>query len=176
MTPEAIRQLIASRRDLDAFPSVSVKAEAEGGCGVLGLACTVPVVGRHLLAPCGQMHNRGNGKGGGLAAAGLVAEQMGVDAPTLGTQYLIQIALLDATARDTIIREFIDPVLDVCAGYRIPTLDDYRDVEGLEVRPPDVWRYFARVKPDVVDRFIAEHHLTALDRQAAEDEFLTQWA
>src|SRR2546425_466946 len=183
MSPEAIAQLIASRRSLaptarahvSAFPRRS-KAEAEGGCGVVGLACTVPVVGRHMLAPCGQMHNRGNGKGGGLAAAGLLAEQMGVDEHALRTDYLIQIALLEDSTRGRIVSEFIEPVLDVRAGYRIPTLDDYRTIEGLEVRPPDVWRYFARVKPDVLDRVIVEKHLTALDRQAAEDEFLSQWA
>src|SRR2546428_4101676 len=183
MTPEAVRQLIASRRGVAALPRAHVsafprrsKAEAEGGCGVVGLACTVPVVGRHMLAPCGQMHNRGNGKGGGLAAAGLLAKQMGVDEHALRTDYLIQIALLEDSTRGRIVSEFIEPVLDVRAGYRIPTLDDYRTIEGLEVRPPDVWRYFARVKPDVLDRVIAEKHLTALDRQAAEDEFLSQWA
>src|SRR3989442_422894 len=183
MTPEAVRQLIASRRGFAAFPRSRVsafprlsKAEAEGGCGVVGLACTVPVAGRHILAPCGQMHNRGNGKGGGLAATGLVAEQMGVDEHTLRTDYLIQIALLEDSTRGRIVSEFIEPVLDVRAGYRIPTLDDYRTIEGLQVRPPDVWRYFARVKPDVLDRVIAEKHLTALDRQAAEDEYLSQWA
>src|SRR2546422_751414 len=183
MTPEAVRQLIASRRGVAALPRARVpafprrsKAEAEGGCGVVGLACTVPVVGRHMLAPCGQMHNRGNGKGGGLAAAGLLAEQMGVDEHALRTDYLIQIALLEDSARGRILSEFIEPVLDVRAAYRIPTLDDYRNIEGLEVRPPDVWRYFARVKPDVLDRVIAEKHLTALDRQAAEDEFISQWA
>src|SRR3989441_680447 len=183
MTPEAVRQLIASRRGVAALPRARVpafprraKAEAEGGCGVVGLACTVPVVGRHMLAPCGQMHNRGNGKGGGLAAAGLLAKQMGVDEHALRTDYLIQIALLEDSTRGRIVSEFIEPALDVRAGYRIPTLDDYRTIEGLKVRPPDVWRYFARVKPDVLDRVIAEKHLTALDRQAAEDEFLSQWA
>jgi len=183
MSPDAIAALIASRRNLAAFPRSRApafppltKAEAEGGCGVVGLACTVPVVGRHILAPCGQMHNRGNGKGGGLAAAGLVAAQMGVDEATLRGDYLIQIALLDSSVRDAVIRQHIEPALDVRTGYRIPTVDDYRDIEGLDVRPPDVWRYFARVKGDVLDAFIAEQRLTALDRRAAEDEFISQWA
>ncbi len=180
MNPEAIRQLIASRRDLIAFPRsrdpAIPRTEAEGGCGVVGLACTVPVAGRHILAPCGQMHNRGNGKGGGLAAAGLVAGQMGVDESTLRSDYLIQLALLDPSVRDAVVRDHIEPALDVRTGSRIPTVDAYRDIEGLDVRPPDVWRYFVRVRPDVLDRFIAEQNLTALDRQAAEDEFLSQWA
>ena len=44
------------------------------------------------------MRNRGNGKGGGIAAAGLVPEQLGVDAKTLRDDYIIQIALLDTKA------------------------------------------------------------------------------
>src|SRR5256885_17052109 len=156
MSPEAVRQLIASRRGFAAFPRSRVsafprlsKAEAEGGCGVVGLVCTVPVAGRHLLAPCGQMHNRGNGKGGGLAVAGLVAEQMGVDEHALRTDYLIQIALLEDGTRGRIVSGFLQPVFDVRTGYRIPTLDDYRNIDWLQVRPPDVWRDFPPVKADV---------------------------
>jgi glutamate synthase domain-containing protein 1/glutamate synthase domain-containing protein 3 len=152
------------------------KSEAEGGCGVVGLASSIPVHGRHILVPCGQMHNRGNGKGGGLAAAGLSAEQMGIDADRLASDYLIQIALLDPAVRGEIMKTFIEPALDVHAGYRIPTVDDYRDIPDLEVAPPDVWRYFARVRPEVLDRFVDEEGLTALTRQAAEDEFISQWA
>ena len=42
--------------------------EAEGGCGVTGFACSIPVGGRHIYEPSIQMRNRGNGKGGGVAA------------------------------------------------------------------------------------------------------------
>ena len=35
----------------------------EGGCGVTGFACSIPVGGRHIFTPSVQMHNRGNGKG-----------------------------------------------------------------------------------------------------------------
>ncbi|MDP7136552.1 MAG: DUF1638 domain-containing protein, partial [Candidatus Poseidoniia archaeon] len=52
---------------------------AEGGCGVIGFASTVPVAGRHLLQALEQMRNRGNGKGGGIAAVGLDPAQFGVD-------------------------------------------------------------------------------------------------
>jgi glutamate synthase domain-containing protein 1/glutamate synthase domain-containing protein 3 len=177
---EAIRLLLASRRSLASgslcpVPS-SPKAEAEGGCGVVGLASTVPVRGRHILVPCAQMHNRGNGKGGGLAAAGLVPEQMGVDAATLAGDYLIQIALLDPTVRDEITAELVDPVFDVHAAAAIPTMDDYRDIAGLDIRPPDVWRYFVRVREDVLAHFVEEHALTALSPGAAEDEYVAQWA
>jgi glutamate synthase domain-containing protein 3 len=56
----------------------------------------------------------------------------------------------------------------------VPTLEDYRAVEGLELRPPDVWRYFVRVKPDILDRFASEHGLTELPARAIEDEFVYQ--
>ena len=181
LSEEATRQVMASRRRLDSGLPVppflrSQKSEAEGGCGVVGLASTTPVLGRHILVPCAQMHNRGNGKGGGLAAAGLLPEQMGVDATDLASDYLIQIALLDPAVRTEVIVEFIDPVFDVHAGAAIPTVDDYRDIPGLEIRPPDVWRYFVRVREDVLERFIEEQHLSALAPQAAEDEYVAQWA
>ncbi|MGH2398508.1 MAG: glutamate synthase, partial [bacterium] len=70
----------------------------------------------------------------------------------------------------------IDPLFEIHAGYRIPTIDDYRDLPGLEVKPPDVWRYFMRVREGVLQRFIDEHALTALSPEAAEDEYVSQWA
>ena len=51
---------------------------AEGGCGVLGVAANVPIPGRHVITASRQMHNRGNGKGGGIAMAGLDPAQMRV--------------------------------------------------------------------------------------------------
>jgi len=41
---------------------------AEGGCGVIGMAANVQVPARHMLESLTQMRNRGNGKGGGIAA------------------------------------------------------------------------------------------------------------
>ena len=68
------REWMTSSRSLESTRS----QEAEGGCGVVGIASTVPLTGKHLLGPLVQMHNRGNGKGGGIAAVGLSAERMGV--------------------------------------------------------------------------------------------------
>src|SRR4029077_8475004 len=70
--------IIESRKGLPAPDSQFVKQEAEGGCGVVGLACNVPLEGKYLLQSLVQMRNRGNGKGGGIAALGLVPEQLGV--------------------------------------------------------------------------------------------------
>ena len=122
------------------------KAAEEGGCGVVGLAASVPVAGRHLIAPARQMHNRGNGKGGGMAASGLSPQQMGVSAETLRDATLLQVAYLDAGARPEVERRPSSPTLTCCKAIAIPTVDDYREVPGLEVRPPDVVRYFVRAK------------------------------
>ena len=56
----------------------------------------------------------------------------------------------------------------------LDTVDDWKTIPGLEVKPPDVCRYFVRVKADVLDRFIAENELQELDRREAEDEFVNQ--
>ena len=57
---------------------------------------------------------------------------------------------------------------------RIPHIDDYRDIHGLDVRPPDVFRYFVRVKRDVLSGFVAKNDLGALSPRQAEDEFVYQ--
>jgi glutamate synthase domain-containing protein 1/glutamate synthase domain-containing protein 3 len=150
------------------------KSAEEGGCGVTGIISSIPVRGRHIYEPSVQMHNRGNGKGGGIAAVGLSAEDLGVDQEILDTHYLLQVALLDPGCRSDMEASAIQPFLDVHSARRIPTLDDFRQVDGLEIRPPDVWRYFVRVKPDVLDHFIAENSLQDLDPGKAEDEFIYQ--
>jgi glutamate synthase domain-containing protein 1 len=167
-------RIIASRRRLveGAQRPPTHKAAEEGGCGVVGLAASVPVAGRHLIAPARQMHNRGNGKGGGLAASGLSPEQMGVSPETLRDATLLQVAYLDAGARPEVEREAIEPQFDVLEGYGIPAVGDYRAVPGLEVKPPDVVRYFVRAKAGELDRFAAEHRLEGLDRRQVEDEFV----
>jgi glutamate synthase domain-containing protein 1/glutamate synthase domain-containing protein 3 len=158
--------------------STSYKVDAEGGCGVVGFVCTSPVKGKHLLRPALQMHNRGNGKGGGIAAVGLSHEDLGVSRSILEADYLLHIALLDPEARKEIEEEFILPFMQVDESERIPTISDYHAIEGLETRPPDVWRYFVRVKDEVLDSLIQENKLGVGDwereRRRAEDEFIYQ--
>jgi glutamate synthase domain-containing protein 1/glutamate synthase domain-containing protein 3 len=167
-------RIIASRKSLmEGTPLPPVhKAAMEGGCGVVGLAASVPVAGRHLVAPSRQMHNRGNGKGGGIAASGLSPAQMGVAADTLRDATLLQVAYLDPAARAEVEQDAILLNYDILQGYAIPTVDDFRDVPGLEVRPPDVWRYFVRARPDVLARFAAENGLETLALRRVEDEFV----
>lgn len=147
------------------------KAAEEGGCGVVGFAASVPVRGRHIFEPSMQMHNRGNGKGGGIAAAGLVPEQLGVDAETLKNDYILQVALLDPSAEKDVEEQFITPSLRVDHKDRISPEHDHRDF-GLDVRPPDIVRYFVRVKDDVLDAYIKEAGLEDAARREAEDEFI----
>jgi len=148
--------------------------EEEGGCGVTGFACTIPVAGRHIYEPSVQMHNRGNGKGGGIAALGLVPEQLGVSRQILDEDYLLQIALLDPAARNAVEADFVTSMFDIHHAQAVDHIDDYRDVEGLDVCPPDVMQYFVRVKPDVLAMFAKDRGLEGLPARDIEDEFMFQ--
>jgi glutamate synthase domain-containing protein 1/glutamate synthase domain-containing protein 3 len=166
-------RLLAARSQVyrgEADPIIARAAE-EGGCGVTGFACTIPVRGRYIYEPSVQMQNRGNGKGGGIAAVGLVPEEMGVSREVLDSHYIIQIALLDPKAAPEVEAQFITPSFNVALSKRIPTVDDHRSV-GLEVRPPDVHRYIVRVKPEVLKKFGQESGLDKLTPRELEDEFV----
>jgi glutamate synthase domain-containing protein 1 len=146
----------------------------EGGCGVTGFACSIPVSGRHIFEPSVQMHNRGNGKGGGIAAVGLAPVQLGVDYAILNGDFLLQIALLDESVLPEVEARFIRPHFRVDHEAFIDTVDDYRDIPGLEMKPPAVKRYFVRVKPEVLAAFQKEQGLTSLTPDMAEEEFIFQ--
>jgi len=169
---DAIR-LIKSRRNLSP-PGNIKKLEMEGGCGVVGLACDEKISGKHIMQSLIQMHNRGNSKGGGIAAFGLNSSQFGVSQKILEEDYLIQVAYLDSSLRHQVEKEFIASNLDVHTSYPLPTLKDYGAVNGLDMKPPEVWRYFCRVKDKALSQFILKNNLDALERQKAEDEFIYQ--
>jgi len=139
----------------------------------VGFAASVPVRGRHIFEPSIQMHNRGNGKGGGIAAACLTPGQLGVDAATLRDDYLLQVALLDSRAESEVEQAFVSPHLRIDHKTRLEPAADYRQL-GLEVRPPDVVRYFVRVKEESLARFAEENHLTDAAPRQLEDEFVYQ--
>ncbi|MGA2093085.1 MAG: glutamate synthase, partial [Sedimentisphaerales bacterium] len=177
MNSEIIKRLADSRRRLaeNLNYSAQIRKEAEeGGCGVVGFCCSEPVPGKHIYEPSRQMHNRGNGKGGGIAAVGLVPEQLGVSREILDNYYMLHVAFLDAQARPEIEKEFITPNFDIAASKQLDKVSDWKSVPGLEVKPPDVCRYFVRVKKQVLDAFIAKNNLQKLDRGEAEDEFINQ--
>jgi glutamate synthase domain-containing protein 1/glutamate synthase domain-containing protein 3 len=172
-TKDAIR-LLSSRKNLSPSEYHSSKQAMEGGCGVIGLACDEKIPGRHIRQSLIQMHNRGNSKGGGIAAFGLNHEQLGVSQKILDEDYMIQVAFLDSEARRDLEKEFIYSGLEVHSRTKLPTLNDFREVSGLDVPPPEVWRYFCRVKEDALSHFILIHGLDYLEREEAEDEFIYQ--
>lgn len=150
-----------------------IEAE-EGGCGVTGFACNIPVSGRHIFEPSVQMHNRGNGKGGGLAAVGLTPAKLGVDRDVLDQDFLLQVALLDESVLPEMETRFVRPYFRIDHEAFVETIDDYRDIPGLEVKPPAVKRYFVRVKPEALAVFQKARCLERLPAEKAEEEFVYQ--
>jgi glutamate synthase domain-containing protein 1/glutamate synthase domain-containing protein 3 len=170
-----IETLITSRRSLEAATSnPRLQAEAEGGCGVIGMAASVPVAGRHLLQALQQMRNRGNGKGGGAAAVGLDPDFFGIRSEMLANDYLLSIAYLDGSVRSQIESTFIEPTFIVDQVFQIPALPDFRSIPGLDIQPPDVWCYFVRVRPDVQASFRQQHGIADEYSVAVEDEIVYQ--
>lgn len=165
-------QIILSRNNLIQGMNLNRKIEAEGGCGVIGVACSEPIPGRHFLTALLQMKNRGNGKGGGIAALGLSPKHLGITQKILREDYLIQIAYLDPAARKEVEDAFISPFLRVDSSEWVETVADYRSIKGLQVKPPAVRRYFCRVKEEVLAQFMQKTGLH--ESQTAEDEFIYQ--
>jgi glutamate synthase domain-containing protein 1/glutamate synthase domain-containing protein 3 len=135
----------------------------EGGCGVIGLIGSEKLKGNCIIRPCEQMRNRGNGKGGGVAAVGLFDEHK--------DSYALHISFLDEKARGAVEKKFIESVFHVSHAESQASMDDYRET-GLTVKPPVVWRYFVRVKPEKLERFAEQNNITEIP--AAEDEFVFQ--
>ena len=175
MTFDALRVLEGRAWMQGCRPHLSrPQMEAEGGCGVVGLASSVGLPGRHILEPLMQMHNRGNGKGGGIAAVGLDHRQMRVPKEVLEDHYLVQVAYVDPSCRPELESGFIDDRYDVRARYQVEENEDASVLATLPVRPPQVWRYFCRARPERLDAFVAERGLQGMERRRAEDEFVYQ--
>jgi len=172
---ELVEILIASRRSLERPTAMPLrKIEMEGGCGVIGMAASVPIPGRHLLPALQQMRNRGNGKGGGIAAVGMDPAFFVVPPAILENDYLLAVAYLDRSVRPQVETAFIDPTFIVDHRHLIPVLPDFRSIPGLEIPPPDVCCYFARVRPEVRANFLQHHGVSAEHGAAVEDEIVYQ--
>ena len=156
-----IENILESRSSLPKIDnSVALRSEAaEGGCGVIGIACSEKIAGRHLLQSLIQMRNRGNGKGGGIAAVGLVPEEFGVSRKILEEDYLLAVAYLDSTVRDEVETSSIHPTFEVDHVLQQPHIADYSTLGGLDVAPPEVVYYFVRVKPEVAEEFKSAHNM-----------------
>jgi glutamate synthase domain-containing protein 1/glutamate synthase domain-containing protein 3 len=154
--------------------SKNLKPDDEGGCGVTGFAANIPVAGKHIFEPSVRMHNRGNGKGGGIAAVGFEPDQLGISREVLDSHYMLNVALLDSACLSTMKESCVSPFFDIAKEEVLDHLKDYRELEGLEVRPPDIWRAFVRVKPKVLDQFIEQNGFQGMSRRGAEDEFVSR--
>ena len=179
---ERVARILASRASLvpeDAKRPNARKAEAEGGCGVIGIACSERIAARHLFQALKQMRNRGNGKGGGIAAVGLAPEDWGVTQEILENDYLLAIAYLDPGARREVEQSYIEPTFEIDYARSLPGTSDATVVETLDVRPPEVFLYFVRVRPQVTQDFQKKNGLGAAAAPAAplgsiEDEIVYQ--
>ena len=170
-----VKTIIDSRRTLvgDIRSMPHGKSAEEGGCGVVGFAASVPIQGRHIFEPAIQMHNRGNGKGGGIACACLNHEQLGVDKATLRDDYILQIALLDPKADLEIEEQFVIPHFRIDHKTRVEPAADWKEL-GTPIKPPDIVRYFVRGKNDALQKFAEENSLQDMPERDIEDEFVYQ--
>jgi glutamate synthase domain-containing protein 1/glutamate synthase domain-containing protein 3 len=137
------------------------------------MASTEQIGGRHLLQALDQMRNRGNGKGGGIAAVGLQAEQLGVTQDILETSYLLVIAYLDVDSRDEVERSHIQNTFEVKHVEHVSHLEDFRELPELDVQPPEVFLYFVQVREQSYEAFRSKYDLK-MKRRAIEDEIVYQ--
>jgi glutamate synthase domain-containing protein 1/glutamate synthase domain-containing protein 3 len=158
-----IQKLLDSRKG-EPLPTTLRKQESEGGCGVIGVACAEKIAGRHLLPPLLQMKNRGNGKGGGIAAAGLSPQTFGISQEILDHDYLLAIAYLDNTLQQEVEKRYIYPLFEVDHLYSLKSLPNV----------PATLLYFVRVKKEKIQDFREKHQLTHLSDEQISDELLYQ--
>ena len=118
------------------------------------------------------MQNRGNGKGGGIAAAGLVPEQLGISDEMLESHYLLQIALLDPECHAELEREFVLPNFDVASSARQPHIDDYRDIAAWRSARPTCTATWCGSSRTCSRAFAETAGLQDLAPRALEDEFV----
>ncbi len=171
---EWIEKVLHSRNGLRPKYIINREQAAEGGCGVIGMACSEKIVGRHLLQALIQMRNRGNGKGGGIAAVGLAPEEFGVTQQVMEEDYLLVVAYLDPTSRAEVEGSHIYPTFEIDHIREQPQMAHYSSLEGLDVPPPQVVQYFVRVKAEVVDSFRHQHGIEDASQREVEDEIVYQ--
>jgi glutamate synthase domain-containing protein 1/glutamate synthase domain-containing protein 3 len=120
------------------------------------------------------MRNRGNGKGGGIAAVGLVPEEFGVTRKVLDNDTLLAVAYLEPTCRSEVEKKYISPAFEVDQARMQPHLPDYRLLAGLDVPPPEVVEYFVRPKAEALSVFASRTHLEDSPSDQLSEEFVYQ--
>jgi glutamate synthase domain-containing protein 1/glutamate synthase domain-containing protein 3 len=140
------------------------KRESEGGCGVIGMACTDKIAGKNLVPALCQMKNRGNGKGGGIAAAGFFPNAFDVTTEILEKDYMLTVAYLDRTIQQQLENTFISPLFEVDHVYHIPSVPSV----------PEALIYFVRVKDQKIQEFKKKYAAHALHDDDIADELVYQ--
>ena len=168
-------RLLASRSQVYSGPEPPILSERaeEGGCGVTGFACTVPVGGRFIYEPSDpdaepRQRQGGRHRGGrpGARAAGHLPTRCSTAITCSRSHCSIPPATPNWSGSSSC------PNFDIALSTRQAHIDDYRDIPGLEVRPPDVHRYVVRVKPGVLKTFAETAGLEGLAPRELEDEFV----
>ena len=118
------------------------------------------------------MRNRGNGKGGGIAAVGLDAGWLGVPPELLVERYLLAIAYLEPGARAEVEAQFVTPLFEVDHVVELPAHQDR--APDPSIHHPDVTAYLVRVRPEARSRFARETGIGAEQVETIEDELVYQ--
>jgi len=99
---------------------------------------------------------------------------IGWEFPRTNSIHITCFTLLEPSCLPGLKETCFDPYFDVAKEELLEHVRDYRDIEGLEIRPPEVWRAFVRVKPAALEKFIKETGLRGIDPRQAEDEFVSR--
>jgi glutamate synthase domain-containing protein 1 len=108
-------------------------------CGLFGAMDTsgARFTGALVSEAIANMHDRGNGLGGGFAGYGLY--------PEYRDSYAFHIMFLAESTREDV-EEFLRGSFHVHYGQEVPTRP-----RAKVSNPPIIWRYFADVRPDILD-------------------------
>jgi glutamate synthase domain-containing protein 1 len=116
-------------------------------CSIFGMMDTSGkrFSGRDVVKAIGNMHDRGNGLGGGFAAYGLYPEH--------ADRYAFHVMYLNGETREKV-EQYIQEAFRVVWAEPIPT----RPARGI-VDPPLTWRYFAEVREEKLEGLTEEDYV-----------------
>lgn len=116
-------------------------------CSIFGMMDTSGrrFSGKDIIRAIANMHDRGNGLGGGFAVYGLYPEY--ADCYALHIMYLSNKGKID-------VEEFLGRRFDIIAAEEVPT----RETKSI-VNPPLVWRYFVKVDRARLDGISEEEYV-----------------